>query len=272
MGGVPYYWQLLEKGLSLSQNIDAIFFSPTAQLKDEFLYLYNSLFNNPEKHILLIKAFGKKKIGLSRDELVKICNVSNNGDLTKKLEDLENCGFIRRYNQFGKKTKNSLYQLIDNFTLFYFKFMENSPTDEHFWENQYDSPNINAWRGLAFERVCLEHIPQIKNKLGIFGVLTDVCSWYCAEDPDLGLSGSQIDLLIVRKDQVINLCEMKYSSKEYTITKAVDENIRNKAADLRIATHTNFAIQKTLITTYGLHRNSYSDNIQNVVLAEDLFE
>ena len=272
MGGVPYYWQLLDKGLSLSQNIDNIFFSPTGQLKDEFFYLYNSSFYNPEKYIQLITAFGKKKVGLTRDELVAICKVPNNGDLTKKLEDLEKCGFIRRYKQFGKKSKNSLYQLIDNFTLFYFKIMENNSTYEHFWENQYDSPIINTWRGFAFERVCLEHIPQIKKKLGISGVLTDVCSWSCVEDPDLGLSGSQIDLFIVRKDQVINLCEMKYSSKEYSITKSVDENIRNKACDLRTATNTDFSIQKTMITTYGLHRNSYSDNIQSVVLAEDLFE
>ena len=169
------------------------------------------------------------------------------------------------------KKKNSVYQLIDCFTLFYYQFMENKPSDVHFWENQINTPTVNTWKGLAYERVCLDHIEQIKKKLGISGVFTEVNSWYCKADPDKGINGSQIHLLIVRKDQVINLCEMKYSSSEYTVTEKTDRNIRNKISDLALSTGTKYAIFPTLITTYGVRPNSYALNIQAVVTADDLF-
>lgn len=192
--------------------------------------------------------------------------------MTSKLEELESCGFIRKYYAFGMKKKNAVYQLIDCFTLFHFKFLQDEPTDEHFWTNQINPPAVNTWMGLAFERVCMQHVAQIKNKLGISGVLTEINSWYCKADLDRGVFGSQIDMLITRKDQVINLCEMKYSGSEYTITEKVDKSIRNKINDLRVLTNTKYAIYPTLITTYGLVSNSFSDNIQSVITLDDLFQ
>lgn len=270
-GGVPYYWGFLKKGLSLSQNIDRILFEKDAPLRDEFKYLYASVFKKPENYVKIIEALGTKKVGMTREEIINAAKISNSGDLTTKLEELESCGFIRKYYAFGMKKKNAIYQLMDCFTLFYFKFLKSQPTDEHFWTNQINTPLVNTWMGLAFERVCMEHIEQIKVKLGISGVLTEVNSWYCNADLDNGVFGSQIDMLIVRKDQVINLCEMKYSQSEYTITEKVDRNIRNKISDLITISGTKYAIYPTIITTYGLVENSYSQEVQSVVTMDDLF-
>lgn len=270
-GGVPYYWGFLKKGLSLSQNIDRILFEKDAPLRDEFKYLYASVFKKPENYVKIIEALGTKKVGMTREEIINAAKISNSGDLTTKLEELESCGFIRKYYAFGMKKKNAIYQLMDCFTLFYFKFLKSQPTDEHFWTNQINTPLVNTWMGLAFERVCMEHIEQIKVKLGISGVLTEVNSWYCKADLDNGVFGSQIDMLIVRKDQVINLCEMKYSQSEYTITEKVDRNIRNKINDLITVSGTKYAIYPTIITTYGLVENSYSQEVQSVVTMDDLF-
>lgn len=270
-GGIPFYWGKLERGLSFSQNIDNLLFSQNGALRDEFKYLYASIFKNPETYILIIKALSTKKSGLTREEIIKLTGIGNSGDLTAKLEELESCGFIRKYSFFGVKKKNSVYQLIDAFTLFYYSFLEKRPKDEHFFTNQINTPLLNTWKGLAFERVCLLHINQIKHKLGISGVYTDVNAWYCKADDEKGLSGSQIDLLIVRKDQVINLCEMKYSNTNYTITQSDDENIRKKINDLIIQSNTRYAIYPTLVTTYGLIDNMYSGNIQSVIAMDDLF-
>lgn len=270
-GGVPYYWGFLKKGLSLSQNIDNILFAKDAPLKEEFKYLYASVFKKPDAYVKIIETLGMKKAGMTREELIETSGISNSGNLTTKLEELESCGFIRRYYAFGMKKKNAVYQLMDCFTLFHFKFLRDAPTDEHFWSNQINTPAINTWMGLAFERVCMEHVDQIKMKLGISGVLTEVNSWYCKADPDQGVFGSQIDMLITRKDQVINLCEMKYSGSEFTITEKVDRNIRNKIHDLVLQTGTKYAIYPTLITTYGLVDNSYATNIQSVIVLDDLF-
>ena len=270
-GGVPYYWGFLKKGLSLSQNIDSILLEKDAPLRDEFKYLYASVFKKPENYVKIIEALGTKKVGMTREEIITATKIPNSGDLTTKLEELESCGFIRKYNAFGMKKKNAIYQLMDCFTLFYFKFLKSEPTDEHFWTNQINTPAVNTWLGLAFERVCMEHVNQIKFKLGISGVLTEVNSWYCKSDPDNGIFGSQIDMLIARKDQVINLCEMKYSQSEYTVTEKVDRSIRNKISDLRVVSGTKYAIYPTLITTYGVVENSYSQELQSVVTMDDLF-
>ncbi len=271
-GGIPYYWGFLKKGLSFHQNIDEIFFAKNAPLKDEYKYLYASIYRNPAVHQKIIETLGKKKVGMTREEIIEYSGLKNSGDLTVKLEELESCGFIRKYNSFGMKKKNAVYQLIDNFTLFYHQFMSNEPNDEHFWSNQINTPVVNTWQGLAFERVCFEHVDQIKKKLGISGVYTEINSWYCKKDDEKGIRGAQIDLLIVRKDQVINLCEMKYSNSEYILSKDSDANIRNKIAAFSESTRTKYAIYPTIITVYGLVDNAYAGNVQSVVTLDDLFD
>lgn len=270
-GGIPFYWSFIKKGMSVYQNIDQLFFSFNAPLKKEFDYLFSSLFKKPEAYIKIVEALSTRKIGMNRNDIIDATGITNSGDLTKKLEDLEYCGFIRKYCSFGSKTKNAIYQLMDPFTYFYYSFMKDEPDDEHFWTNQLNMPKLNTWQGLAFERVCLLHINQIKIKLGISGVLTNVHSFSCKKDADNGIYGSQIDLLIARKDQIINLCEMKYSSGIYSIDKDTYLDIQKKISDLQKITGTRYAIHPILITTYGLLDNSYSSYMQAVVTMDDLF-
>ncbi|MBR2281334.1 MAG: AAA family ATPase [Spirochaetales bacterium] len=271
MGGIPYYWSFLEKGLSLAQNIDRLFFSNDAPLKQEFDYLYSALFKRPEPYLEIVSALGKKKTGMTREELLKVTHSTDSGNFSTRLEELESCGFIRKYRRYGMKERNSNYQLIDNYTLFYFKFLDDRPTDEHYWSNQINTPKVNAWCGLAFEMVCLEHVPQIKNALGISGVLTEAYSWICKEDSEKGIHGSQIDLVIARKDQVIDLCEMKFSVKMFSITEKIDESIRRKASDFLLSTGAKYAIHTILVTPYGVADRSYVGSIQKVITTEDLF-
>lgn len=272
MGGVPYYWDFVQSGKSMTQNIDAIFFKKDALLKGEFDYLYASVFRKPEDYIRIIKALGKKKAGMRRNELSRETDLVCNGSFSRKLEELESCGFIRKYHEFGKRNMGAVFQLIDNYTLFYFKFLEKAPTDGRYWEKTIDSPIRRAWTGLAFERVCLQHSEQIRKKLGVSGVLTDECSWQCASDPDHGIYGTQIDLVIDRRDRIVNLCEMKYSTSNYAITKEYDRKLREKITDFKTLTKTKRAVHLTMVTTYGLERNKYAGRIQSVVTAEDLFQ
>lgn len=270
-GGIPFYWSLLNKSLSLPQNIDTLLFGRTPKLGNEFKELYSSLFKQPEPYLDIITALAKKKIGMTREEIIANSNLATNGQLTKHLEDLENCGFIRRYQAIGSKTKNSLYQLIDNFTLFYFKFMEGRKnTDVNYWSKIQMTSVFNSWSGLAFERLCLLHSEQIKKALGISGVITNEYSWRTAATDEH--PGAQIDLLIDRSDKVINLCEIKYSDNPYTIDKKYMDNLRNKVALFRQITKTRKRIALTMITSSGLVKNSYSmNNIHSQVTADDLF-
>ena len=270
LGGIPYYWSLLEKGLSLAQNIDKIIFAKNGKLSNEFNQLYASLFKSPEQYIDIVTALGKKKAGMTREEIIAATDKYSNGALSKVLDELEYCGFIRKYNGFDKKSKQAIYQLIDNYTLFYFKFIQqNENNDEHFWSASIDSAMHRAWSGLAFERLCMAHTQQIKATLGIAGVLSNVYSW--RKEADETSDGAQVDLLIDRKDQVINLCEMKYSLSEYAIDAEYEQKLRNKKSAFINATNTRKAVHLTMVTTFGIKANVHSGIVQNEVKLDDLF-
>jgi AAA+ ATPase superfamily predicted ATPase len=268
-GGVPYYLSLMKKGLSLAQNVDALCFSKTGELKEEFSIIYNSLFKHSENHIKIVQALAQKNKGLTREEIIALTKLPDGGGLSKTLEELELCGFILKYNAFDKKNKGGLYRLIDFYSLFYLTYIRrHKHGSEHFWTNFTDNAKHRAWSGYAFEQVCLAHTKQIKKKLGITGVFTTTASWISQKsDP-----GAQVDLLIDRNDHVINLCEMKYAQTEFTIDKKYEENLRNKKAAFIYETKTRKSVHLTLVTTYGVKRNEYSGIVQSEVRMEDLFE
>ena len=272
IGGIPYYWSLIKKGRSVAQNIDAMFFADDAPLKDEFKYLYASLFKNPQNYIDIVTSLAKKKYGLLRNEIAEETGMPNSGYLTKILDELISCGFIRKYTVLGKKTKGAIYRLTDFYTLFYYQFLQKKNVDEHYWTIQTDTSVRNTWCGLAFERVCFDHVNEIKAGLGISGVLTEVHSWISRADKASGVRGAQIDMIIVRNDRIINLCEMKYSISEYSYTGKDDEALRNKIVSLKTVSKTKHSIHPVLVTTYGLKNGTYSGRIQDVVTADDLFK
>ncbi len=268
LGGIPYYLSLMQKGLSLAQNIDSLCFEKNGALREEFSVLYSSLFKHSEHHVKIVMALSAKAKGLTREEIIASTKLPDGGGLSKTLEELEQCGFIRIYQDFGKKSKLRLYQLVDFYSLFYLHFIHKKKyTDEHFWTNFIDDAKHRAWSGYAFEQVCMGHLKQIKQKLGIAGVLTQTASWRSRTVE----KGAQIDLLIDRKDGVINLCEMKYANTEFAIDKKYDENLRNKKAAFQSESKTRKTIHLTMITTYGVKRNEYSGQVQSEVFIDDLF-
>ena len=271
MGGIPFYWSKLERGSSLAQNIDNLFFHPDGELREEFDELYASLFRTPEPYIKVVNTLGTKRIGMTREELIAEGQLQDNGRLTEILDDLESCGFIRKYAAYGQKAKNALFQLIDSYSLFYYRFIrQNTNGDEHFWSRQMGSPIYYNWCGLAFERVCLMHIPQIKKALGINGTISTVCSWHTPPVPP-DKKVAQIDLLIDRNDQVIDICEMKYTKEPYEMNVEEDMKLQNRRSRFVAEAKTDKAVHLVLVSANGVKRNSYSDEFQSVVTADNLF-
>ncbi len=269
-GGVPLYLGMLKKNLSLDANIDALFFKDRAPLRDEYSFLFRSLFKDSDYYMRIVDAISKKNMGISRSDIVADAKISNNGSLTKALKNLINCDFIRKYNSFGKKERDSLYQLTDLAILFYKRFVEKyNGKDEHHWSNTIDSPARRTWTGIAFEQVCLLHVAQIKQALGIAGVQTEVSSWRYLGDQYT--AGAQIDMLIARRDKAINLCEIKYSDYEYEITAKYDNQLRERVATFRSVTKTRNAIHTTIITPWGLKRNAHTGSADQVINLTDLF-
>jgi len=269
MGGIPYYLSKIKKGLSISQNIDEMFFAENAEMKNEFQNLYAALYSNSADYLKVVEALSKKMKGLDRIEITQETKIQTGGGLSEVLKNLEYCGFIRSYPSFDKKNRNKLYQLIDPFTLFYFKFIEkNEYNDEHFWSNSLDTPMRNSWSGYAFEILALLHINEIKQALSIAGIQSLVSSWRSEKS----VPGAQIDLIINRKDGIINLVEIKFSNMEYVITKSYEENLKNKISTFKIETQTKKAIHLLMLTTFGLVKSIHSDIVQKELILNDLFE
>ena len=270
LGGIPFYLDLLDRNLTCSQNIDNLFFSKHAALWNEFNHLYNTLFNNSEKYIKVIETVSEKRIGFSRKEIVTKTKLADNSELTKILKNLTDSGFLRAYSFFGKKKQGTFYQLSDYFTAFYVKFVkENRGKDSDYWSHNLENSSRKSWSGLTFEQLCKDHIKQIKHKLSIAGIYSEESAWYTK--PDEVHAGTQIDMLIDRRDRIIDVCEMKFSEKAFTIDKEYDMELRNKMGIFKTVTKTTKAVQLVMITSFGVTQNMYSSIIQAQVTADDLF-
>lgn len=264
-GGIPFYLEGIQPGLSAMQNINALCFEANAPFRTEFDNLYASLFSTQSRHIDIVHALANKQKGLNRRDVVRYSGLPDAGSLTRILGELEASSFIRRYHSFGKSQRDSIYQLIDHYSLFYLQFIQySSRDDDNYWMSLTHSPAYYAWAGFAFERVCLQHVQQIKYALGISGVQTSVSAWF---SPD-----AQIDLLIDRKDQVINVCEMKFSIHPFSIDTKYATSLRNKLGSFREATGTKKSLFLTLLTTYGISDNQYKGMVQNDLTMDVLFQ
>jgi AAA+ ATPase superfamily predicted ATPase len=275
VGGIPYYLDYVRKGRSAGQNIDAMCFAPNAPLRDEFDQLFAALFEHPDRHLQVIHALAKKQSGLTRQEIVRASDLPTGGSMSTILSELEASGFICRTVPFERARRDTLYRLIDEFTLFYLRWLRanrNRTDSEGQWMHTRSTPAWHAWSGYAFENICLRHVPQIKKALGISGLKTEHSSW--RHHPDTpAKAGAQIDLVIDRRDGVINLCEMKFSDSEFIIDKKYAGELLNKRDTFRSVTGTRKTLFLTLITAHGVKPGTWkADLVQNELVAGALFE
>jgi hypothetical protein len=142
-------------------------------------------------------------------------------------------------------------------------------TNEKYWQQNISAQQVVTWRGFAFENVCFNHIDQIKAALGITGVISSNSAWSKKSDDEEGL---QIDLLIHRNDNVINMCEIKFLSEDFKVDKNYYRVLLSRPERIRELVSPKISIYSTLITTFGLKHNEYSGVFTNVITMDDLFE
>ncbi len=271
LGGIPHYLKEVKGNRSVVQNIDSICFSETGLLRTEFSNLYFALFENADKHIAIIRALASSHQGLTRQSIVALAKIPENGNTTRVLEELELSGFITGYFSFGKVKKNMLYRLTDEYSLFYLKFIENKVHEgSGTWHHLSQTQEYKTWSGYAFENICFKHIPSIKKALGINGVYSLSSTFY--QKATESKKGLQIDLLLDRADRVINIFEIKFSNKEYTLTKEQAESWQRRLWTFAEAAKTKKRLSLVLITTYGISHNMHSLGlVDNVLSLNDLF-
>lgn len=269
-GGIPYYLDNMKKEKSLAQNVDDMLYSGNGLLRREFDRLFSSVFSNSEDMKAIVRTLYSKREGCTRSEISVGSGIDEGGNLSKSLKGLEDSDFILRYHPFGESRRVEKYKLIDPFCIFWLKFVSGHDSiDENFWLNNMLSQSVASWRGLAFETLCLRHISQIKAALGISGVVSRQSAWSIRGD---GIEeGSQIDLLIERDDNVVNMCEMKFYSDEFAVNKNYSRALSRHIDALSGKLSPKQVIHSTLVTTFGLKYNEYSGIFQKVVTLDSLF-
>ena len=271
MGGVPHYLKELTKGKSAAQLIDDICFSPDGLLSDEYNQLYYSLFSNAENHISIVEALAAKPNGLVRGDLVRYSGLPDGGTFTRALDDLKDSGFISSYKPYKKKKKDTVYRLIDLYSLFYLKYIEGNVSKiNNQWQSVRNEGSFTAWSGYAYENIWMMHVPQLLQSLEISGTSIEVSSWKYRGDENM--PGAQIDLLIERGDDVVHICEAKFSKNEFIITKGDAQELMRKRSVFEYATKTKKLIITTLLTTYPAIQNKhYQDQIHSEADMNALF-
>lgn len=253
IGGIPYYLEFLRKGESIAQALDRLCFAKDGVLNNEFNLVFSSLFENHERHINIVTSLAAVRKGLTRSDLLQKSKITTGGTFTGTIQDLVESGFVAQFLPFGKTSKDTLYRLTDEYSMFFLKFISNRSNGAGTWKKLFNSKSYVAWAGFSFETVCLKHVEQIKTALGISAIYSNNASWIGKDSTN----GAQIDLLIDRDDNIINLCEMKFAHDTFTITKRYAGEIKNKVTTFKLNTKTKKNIFVTLITTYGLKENSY---------------
>ena len=270
MGGVAYYMSYFQPGKSLAQNIDELFFAESGFLQTEYDRLFTSLFADNENYKKIVEVLSRHRYGVTRETIAEEAGIAQGGTLSNMLKALVNSDLVTTYHNFDETKRKLYYKLTDMFCLFYLGFVQKHPThNPTYWYDNQNSPKLNTWRGLAFEDVCFRHAAQIKAALGISGVQAEVLPWHIVGDSKS--SGAQIDMLVNRADRVLNLCEMKFSHGDFDVSKDYDEKLRNRIAAIAEKTGNKMNIQPTLVTTYGLKMNMYSNRFQRVVTLDQLF-
>lgn len=269
LGGIPYYMNYFEKEFSFPQNIERLFFSINSPLKNEFERLFSSLFSNPDTMINIVTALSKKNKGLTRKELLKSTKINDSGEFSNHLNALISGAFIIKYTSIGSSKREPLYKLTDPFCIFWLHFVSDNLRKRISWISIADTPAVSTWRGYAFENVCFNHIDQIKNALGINGIITEETLWSKHGDDDS--AGTQIDLIINRKDNVVNMCEAKFYGELFAVSKDYHFTLLHRKNLLSEVIPKKSIIHSTLITTYGLKQTEYAGDFVRVITMDDLF-
>ncbi len=263
IGGIPHYLEKINQGDSVPVAIDRLCFQKNGILVNEFNQVFSSLFEDSENHMKIIETLASKQKGMPRQELISGSKVTSGGTLTKTIQELIESGFVSEYHPFDKKTKDTLYRLSDEYSLFYLKFIKNNSSSS--WTSLFTSRSYVSWSGFAFETLCLKHVDQILKKLGLIGIHSKSSSWRN--------KNAQIDLLIARADRSINICEMKFSENVFVIDKSYAEKILKKKREFKNETSTRDNLFVTFITTFGVKKNNYSNQVMdNEVTIDSLFE
>ena len=269
LGGVPFYLDKMRSELTMTENIDRIFFADD-KIHQEFQDVYAGLYASKERYVDIVKALGGQFYGMTQAEIAGALKLKSGGTLSKLLENLRESGIIRQYPRYGRQRVETVYQLKDFFSLFYLRFVEGKQVRAGLWNTVHRTPTFYTWAGDTFELLCIEHLPQMQNALRIASVDKN----YCWRGTSSEGKGAQIDLILEsRASRTDYVCEMKFSGGKYALTQEDEYSLLNKLDAFATSKmhHKTHSLQLVMVTTMGIANGEHASIVNQTVVMEDLF-
>ncbi len=276
LGGVPYYLNLVERGRSVPDIVGRLAFERGGPLQAEFQDVFRSLFAHHDEHVTLLRALAKRREGLTRNELLDATGMSSGGGMNRRLQELEEAGFIARIEPYGAIKKNAMLRVVDEYSLFYLKWIERAPKGvlarggAGHWRSVSQTAAYRAWAGYAFESLCYKHALELMRALDIESLVTSVGTWrHVPKGRSSTRKGAQVDLLFEGRDGVIHLCEMKFVGEPFVVTRAYAQSLKEKVQIFETHAKVRGRIIVTLVAPRGLNENTWSKGLIDRVLDSD---
>lgn len=265
LGGVAHYLKLLNPKISFVQNIEQLFFTQNGVLRTEYNHLFRSLFKNYKTHEIIVKYLSSSWSGFSLVQLGGKKDLQVGAILSGALKELEESGFLVKRFKYGQQKRDVLYSLCDPFIYFFTKWVKGTSImdllqNKFYFQKVFKGQSYKVWSGFAFENICHSHILQIKYALSIGGVITTNHYW-SKTTKERDKNGTQIDILLKRDDDVINIIECKYHNQEFTIDKKYAKELQNKELVFQESSSYQGSINIIFITINGIKQNEYYDEI-----------
>lgn len=269
IGGVPYYLDKLRNDLTITENIDAIFFADE-KIHQEFQNVYAGLYASKDRYIDIVKAIGSRLYGMTQAEILSATHLNGGGTFSKMLENLEDSGIIKEYPRYGKERVEKVYRLVDFFSLFYLRFIHGKQCSAGGWQAIDHTGTFYNWAGDTFEILCQAHLSEIQNSLHIINIDRN----YSFFGQDAEGQKAQIDLVLeCNKMRTDYMCEMKFSESKYPISQKDKDDLLRKVSVLQQSKihKASHSIQVVMLTAMGLGKGDGWGIVSQSLTLDDLF-
>jgi hypothetical protein len=273
VGGVPQYLHLLDYSKSPRLNLRDHFFQDNAYFVNEFERLFASHFGSTPHYRTMLDHLATHGPS-GRDALARVCHLDSGGRVSEYLDNLAMADFVAKYGPVDKPLagRDARYRISDPYLDFYFRFIDphlsaiRQPGHADIVRVCLPDQRYYPWRGQAFERLCYEHRHLIADRLGFAAVAYNAGPWY-----KRGEVGFQMDLVYLRTDRVITVCEMKFQNPGEPVGKSVIAEMQRKVA--RLPNPSGHAIEPVLITVSKPTRDLLNEAyFTRILTLEDIFE
>lgn len=247
LGGIPKYLKEIDTKKSFDKNINSLLFTKSGVLVNDYSKIFYSQFKEYRTYENIVRYLKDQPKTL--DEIALKLKIPSGGGVKVYLENLEKALFVTSYIPYNKKPNSKLkkYKLTDEYLRFYFKYVE--PHIKLISTNrtrnlfaQLVKPVWNSWLGFSFENFCLKNAMYLAKIMGFEDHVVQWGPYFKRAD-----QGFQIDLIYLRNDRVVTLCEIKYYEGEVPVT--VVHEVKKKCALIDVPR--GYTLEKALISRFG---------------------